>query len=166
MCFWSHIQLLVQIHSTKTFFDSVCPIVLLPNFGKLGPNSWFILEAIIKALIFKSSHIRACLMKSGKPEARIVKADSGCVNSNTQTHDCYSKWYSTSNKGQLSSYFPIKIPGQVICQSLSSRCLWFSNKSYHVEKVLYTHMQWMVICNPPTQVEFIIVEFLYLNFDT
>ena len=32
--------------------------------------------------------------------------------------DCYSTWYSTSNKVWLSSYFWIMIPGRVIWQSL------------------------------------------------
>ena len=79
--------------------------------------TWFVLEAIIQALICKSSwssilktpnhlhpihhfqpdsslpeylNICACLMKLGKREARIVKADYGCVNSNTQIPDRYS----------------------------------------------------------------------------
>ena len=38
--------------------------------------------------------------------------------SNTQIPGHYSTWYSTSNKGRLSSYFRIKITGRVICQSL------------------------------------------------
>ena len=36
-----------------------------------------------KKIIGYSKHIPTCLMKSGKREARVVKADYGCVNSNT-----------------------------------------------------------------------------------
>ena len=32
--------------------------------------------------------------------------------------DGYSTWYLTLNKGRLSSYFQIMIPGRVICRSL------------------------------------------------
>ena len=47
-----------------------------------------------------------------------LEADYWCVNSNTLIPGCYSKWYSTSNKGRLWSYFLITIPGWVIRPSL------------------------------------------------
>ena len=64
------------------------------------------------------NRVSTCLMKSGKRKARIVKADYGCVRSNTWIPDRYVTWYSTSNKGRFSNYFWITIPGQVICQNL------------------------------------------------
>ena len=59
-----------------------------------------------------------CLMKSIKHKSRIVKADLGCVNSNTSIPGRYSAWYSTSNKVRFPSYFWITIPVQVIRRSL------------------------------------------------
>ena len=119
----------------------------------LGPDSRFVLETFIKALISKSSrcsilkthnhlqlipdsqpdsslpdslifhtsihdYLSVCLIKAGKCEAQNVKANYWCVHSNTQIPDRYSTLYSTWNKGRLSSYFWITIPGRVIRQSL------------------------------------------------
>ena len=62
-------------------------------------------------------------MKSGKCEAWIVKAD---YNESTWIPGCYS----SSNKGQLWSYFQITIPGRVICRSLILTWQWlFSNSA-------------------------------------
>ena len=49
-----------------------------------GPNSRLDLEAIFKLLIPKSSQSSIMIIKLGKHEPRIVKANFGCVNSNAQ----------------------------------------------------------------------------------
>ena len=120
-----------------------------------GPNSRFVLKAIIKALISKSSqnsmlitlnhvhtnndsqpnlnqsdylNFHTCLHEYSRMLNEIRQTRSTNYKSrllmcqleysNTWIPGRYSTWYSTSNKGRLSSYFQIMIPGWVICQSL------------------------------------------------
>ena len=64
-------------------------------------------------------NIHACLMKLGKHESWIVKADYGCVILNTQIPDRYSTWNSTSNKGRFPRYFWKTTRCRVIHQSLT-----------------------------------------------
>ena len=62
--------------------------------------------------------------KTEKCQVRNLKADYWCVNSNTWITGRYSTWYSTLNKGILSSHFLITIPSQVICWSLVDFLAW------------------------------------------
>ena len=96
------------------------PIIVYTRF------SIFSLTRVFPITLF----IPKCLMKSGKREARIVKADYGCVHLNTRTPYLYLTWYSTLNKGWLSSYFQITIPGWVIHLSLLPTKA-FSAKIFH-----------------------------------
>ena len=72
----------------------------------------------IWSLLPQTCDIHAWLMKLGKRKARIVKADYGCVNSNTQIPDCYLRGYLTLNKGRLSSYFWITYSVELFAEVL------------------------------------------------